>query len=183
VKRFLVALSIGTALVTLALTLPRPGAGAVPPCPEPTIVVHKAKGEVILSCRGEERRRFPATFGAQPVGPKEREGDERTPEGKYRVSSRVKTARFHRFLGISYPNDEDRKRANDKGIARPGGGIGIHGTSERLAPAGRAWTRLAHALGLQTLWGPTDGCIALDNADVEALYDVAQVGTAVEITP
>jgi hypothetical protein len=32
-----------------------------------------------------------ATFGASPVGPKEREGDERTPEGTYHVSFKVKT--------------------------------------------------------------------------------------------
>ncbi|WP_437915585.1 hypothetical protein WME73_10585 [Sorangium sp. So ce302] len=62
--------------------------------------------------------------------------------------------RFYRFLGVSYPNVDDLNRARAKGIEKPGGAIGIHGSDPRLAGLARAWIRLANAAGLQKLWGP-----------------------------
>ena len=115
------------------------------------------------------------------MGPKEREGDERTPEGSYRITSKVRTPRFHRFLGISYPNAQDRAHARKKGIRRIGGGIGIHGTRADFATAARVWTRLASATGLAGVWGPTDGCIGLSNEDVEVLDKHVTIGTPVVI--
>ncbi|WP_437745356.1 L,D-transpeptidase [Sorangium sp. So ce1504] len=65
---------------------------------------------------------------------------------------------------------DDLNRARAKGIEKPGGAIGIHGSDPRLAGLARAWIRLANAAGLQKLWGPTDGCIGLTNEDVDVLY-------------
>jgi murein L,D-transpeptidase YafK len=124
-----------------------------------------------------------ATFGASPVGQKEREGDERTPEGNYQINSKVENARFHRFLGVSYPNAEDIERTKRKGITNPGGGIGIHGTTRKLAPLARAWIRVARVTGLSSVIGPTDGCIGISNEDVERLYAVVPVNTPVIIVP
>lgn len=164
-----------------SITVCPSSATAVGPCREPSIRIYKAEGQLELRCSGLLRRTFPATFGANPVGPKEREGDERTPEGSYRITSKVASARFHRFMGISYPNTEDRARARAKGIRRIGGGIGIHGTRADLAAAARTWTRIASATGLAGVWGPTDGCIGLSNEDVETLYRQVAVGTPVSI--
>lgn len=152
-------------------------------CDAPSVHVDKSDGVVELRCRGVARARFEATFGAEPVGPKLREGDERTPEGRYAVTSRVATPRFHRFLGLSYPNDDDRRRARAAGVARPGGGVGIHGVNRGRSWLARAWIRFAHGAGVHEAWGPTDGCIALTNDDVEYLYDAVRVGTPVEIVP
>jgi hypothetical protein len=85
-------------------------------------------------------------------------------------------------LAISYPNADDRRRAAEKGIARLGGGIGIHGVRADLAVPARVWTRLARTTGMSGVWGPTDGCIGLVNEDVERLYDVVPVGTKVKIS-
>jgi murein L,D-transpeptidase YafK len=156
-------------------------AGAAGRCLEPGIVIHKGEGVVELYCHGAPTRRFAATFGAHPTGAKERRGDERTPEGRYRVKSRVVSERFHRFLGISYPNEEDRRRARALGVADPGGGIGIHGS--RHPQLARLFTQVAHATGLHRVWGPTDGCIGLTNEDVEVLFEAVPVGTPVVITP
>lgn len=153
------------------------------PCPKPAVRVAKSAGSVELSCDGELRASFAATFGASPKGPKERRGDEKTPEGDYRVTSRAPSDRFHRFVGISYPNADDLRRAKEKGIRDPGDGIGLHGVDARLAGPARAWTRFAHATGLHRLWGPTDGCVGMTNEDVEALYDAVRVGTRVVIVP
>src|SRR5262245_51337208 len=96
----LVALSVSAS----ALCFPSPSA-ALPACPSPSIHVFKREGVLELKCEGKLVRTMGATFGKNPRGHKEREGDERTPEGAYRISSKVKSERFHRFLAISYPNE------------------------------------------------------------------------------
>jgi murein L,D-transpeptidase YafK len=171
------ALGLGAGLVLLAW----PSEGRRGACVSPEIHVYKKEGELDLSCGGARTRTMAATFGANPVGAKEREGDEKTPEGTYTITQKTKSERFHRFLGISYPNDDDRKRAKDNGIVRVGGGIGIHGVRADLAEPARAWMRFARASGLAGVWGPTDGCIGVANEDVEALYESVPVGTKVTI--
>jgi murein L,D-transpeptidase YafK len=182
VRRPLLVL-LPVAALALAVTVPAPVESAPATCKRPEVVVRKAAGTVELLCAGQVRSTFAATFGAQPVGPKEREGDEKTPEGSYRIVSKLQTPRFHRFLAIDYPNADDRRRARARGIQRPGSGIGLHGVERRLAPAARAWTRIAHATGLHRLWGPTDGCVGLTNEDVDALWAAVPVGTKVLIEP
>jgi murein L,D-transpeptidase YafK len=158
-----------------------PGSNAAPICAKAEIRIFKDEGTLELVCAGTVSRSYPVTFGGSPMGPKEREGDQKTPEGTYRVSSKLKDERFHRFLGVSYPNVEDMKHAKANGISNPGGGIGIHGTRERQAALARAWIRFAHATGAVSTWGPTDGCIAMTNEDVEALFDAVPVGTRITI--
>jgi murein L,D-transpeptidase YafK len=178
----LVALVLG--VVTLvALFLPPAGFAKPASCDEAEILIRKKDAELQLICGGKPFRTFSATFGANPVGQKEREGDERTPEGVYRISSKSESERFHRFLGISYPNTDDLARARKNGIEKPGGGIGVHGTKPRLATLARAWIRLSSATGLGKLWGPTDGCIGLANEDVAVLYVLVPVGAKVTIQP
>lgn len=183
-RKLRIAAAVGLPLAGLALALAWPGrasGGAV--CKEAEIRIYKKEGTLELRCEGALRRRLPATFGGDPVGPKEREGDQKTPEGSYRISSKVKSDRFHRFLGVSYPNAEDRRRGAAKGITRLGSGIGIHGAKKSLAGLARMWTRLAHATGMAGVWGPTDGCVGVTNEDAEMLFELVPVGAKVEIFP
>jgi murein L,D-transpeptidase YafK len=173
--------AVACALGGLALAQPRKV--TTPACASSQLRIYKAASSLELLCSGEVSRRFPATFGARPYGPKVQEGDERTPEGQYTLTSRLVTPRFHRFLGIDYPNAEDLKRSASLGITRPGRGIGIHGVDAKRASIARIWTRVAAATGLARLWGPTDGCIGLTNEDVEVVYDSVQTGTKVTIFP
>lgn len=186
-KLLLTSLAAATSLAALAaVTLAWPSSvhgDDQQACKAPSIQVYKKEGVLELWCEGKLRRAMPATFGANPVGPKEREGDERTPEGAYTISSRVKSDRFHRFLGVSYPNEADLKRAKEKGIKKVGFGIGIHGTTKKLAPLARLWTRVAASTGLAAVWGPTDGCIGVTNEDIEFLFARVPVGTKVVIAP
>lgn len=174
----LVALSASA--TALCWPSPKP---AAPACKAPSIHVFKREGVLELLCEGKVTRQMGATFGQNPKGPKEREGDERTPEGAYRISSKVESERFHRFLGVSYPNEDDLRRAREKGIQKPGSGIGIHGTTKKLGPLARAWINVARATGLASVIGPTDGCIGVTNEDVEVLYSLVPVGTPVIIAP
>ena len=179
----LLAVVLGCDAPLVAEGQSKPASEASPDCVQPSVLVRKREGIVELSCQGRPPQRFLATFGQQPVGPKLREGDERTPEGTYHISSRVETPRFHRFLGVSYPNAQDIRRAKELGITRLGGGIGIHGVQASKNTLARIWLRLGHTLLLNRLWGPTDGCIGVANEDIEVLYRSVRVGTPVVITP
>lgn len=116
-------------------------------------------------------RQFEAEFGPYWMGPKRRKGDKATPEGIYRITQKKEGGRtkFHRALLINYPNDEDRRRfASDKkkdripSRADIGGLIEIHG----MGGKGVDWT---------------DGCVALKNADMDALFRLVATGTPVII--
>ena len=183
-RRILLLAALILAAVSLLVLFLPPASFARPAsCDNPEIVVRKKDASLDLLCNGKPFRTFPATFGANPVGQKEREGDERTPEGVFRVTSKSESERFHRFLAISYPEPADIARARKNGIDKPGGGIGIHGTKPKLAALARAWIRLSSATGLGQLWGPTDGCIGVTNEDVDVLYALVRVGTKVTIRP
>ncbi len=53
----------------------------------------------------------------------------------------------------------------------------------RNAGLARVWTRFAHATNLYRVWGPTDGCVAISNENIETLYDTVSTGTPIEILP
>ena len=103
---------------------------------------------------------------------KEREGDFRTPEGRYLIDYHKADSAFHRALHISYPNAEDRRRAEKLGVA-PGGDIMIHGLPNGLGAAGET-----HRI---TDW--TNGCVALTDQEIEQIWSAVPIGTPVEIKP
>ncbi len=108
-------------------------------------------------------------LGDQPVGPKRFEGDERTPEGRYAIDWGNPDSAYHLSLHISYPNEADRAYAARQGRSA-GGMIMIHGQPNAW-PAGRVpgdWT---------------DGCIAVSDAEIEALWEAVADGTPIEIVP
>jgi murein L,D-transpeptidase YafK len=112
------------------------------------------------------------SLGGNPAGDKVMEGDRRTPEGLYRLDFRNAASRFHLALRISYPDATDRADAERLG-AKPGGDIMIHGIRNGLGFAG----------GLHHLFDWTDGCIAVTNDEIEEIWQIADVGTAVDIRP
>lgn len=121
-------------------------------------------GKVISSYR--------IALGGNPVGPKTRQGDRRTPEGTYVIDSRNAQSHYHRSLHISYPDAADRERARKLGVS-PGGDIFIHGL-----PNGYGAIGAAHRLHD---W--TDGCIAVTDQEIEEIWKLVDNGTPVEIRP
>jgi murein L,D-transpeptidase YafK len=106
-------------------------------------------------------------------GPKERTGDGKTPEGRYRVDARYDhDSRYHRSLHLSYPNDQDLARAKALGVD-PGGGISIHGIREEFRFVGR----------LHRLFNWTRGCIAICNQEIEDVWRAVPDHTPVHILP
>lgn len=124
-------------------------------------------------------------LGRRPVGAKTHESDDHTPIGRFYICSRNRASRYHRFLGISYPNehavargladgwislgqarairDALRERRQPDWTTPLGGGIGLHGGGND-----RDWTA---------------GCIALTNEMIEELDSVLNLGDPVEILP
>ena len=70
-----------------------------------------------------------------PKGHKQREGDQRTPEGRYTLDYKKSNSGFYKAIHINYPNLDDIKRANELGV-NPGGMIMIHGQRNSLGIAG-----------------------------------------------
>lgn len=134
------------------------------------IVVDKPARRLLVYDRGKLRRQYDVALGVHPDGHKAREGDRRTPEGVYRVLAKKDRGqtRFHRALLIDYPNASDRAlfvKAKAEGkiskSARIGGLIEIHGGG-----TGVDWT---------------DGCVALENNDMDDLFRRVRVGTPIVI--
>jgi murein L,D-transpeptidase YafK len=117
-------------------------------------------------------REYRVALGGDPVGPKTRQGDQKTPEGKYIIDHRNAHSHYHRALHISYPSPEDKARAKTNGVD-PGGDIMIHGIMNVLG-----WIGKAHRL---TDW--TDGCISVTDDEIEEIWSLVPDGTPVEIRP
>jgi murein L,D-transpeptidase YafK len=135
--------------------------------PEVTgIVVYKADRKMYLYHGNEVVQVYDVALGTNPVGPKQFEGDGKTPEGQYFISHRNPRSSFHLSLGISYPNAADRAYAAAQG-KEPGGDIFIHGESPY--PSGKQdWTV---------------GCIAVTNAQMDVIYAMVAPGTPIWIKP
>ena len=162
-----------------------PGAGVAHPPPRPVLEVDKSERRMWLKSGGRMVREYVVALGFAPEGDKEREGDGKTPEGRFYLCYRNGRSRFHRFIGISYPAPEDAARGVRSGqitsrqqaaTARAhrrrhqppwntalGGAVGLHGGG-----TGRDWT-----------WG----CVAVTDQEIEELYHALPLGTPVVIRP
>lgn len=125
---------------------------------------------MILLTNNTVLKTYKVAIGKGSGGPKQHEGDHETPEGFYIIDSKNAQSRFHRALHISYPNADDRKRAQTADV-NPGGLIMIHGIQNGLSWLGS----LQHTID----W--TDGCIAVTDSEIDEVWKLVPVGTAVEI--
>ena len=140
--------------------------------PVDRVVVKKSEGVLQLITGEQVIRQFPIYLGGNPVGHKQHQGDQRTPEGRYLLHERKPNSRFYRALRISYPNKADQAAATTAGKS-PGGDIMIHGMPSLekrnlLMFGGRNWT---------------DGCIAISNPHMREVWDLVDLGTPIEILP
>jgi murein L,D-transpeptidase YafK len=129
------------------------------------ILVDKSERRMQLLRGGKVIRTYQVRLGDAPVGHKFQQGDERTPEGGYRISGRNANSRFHLSLRVSYPNEADRLGARRRGVD-PGGDIMIHGGNSAAWPFD--WT---------------DGCIAVTDREIEEIWSLVPVGTRIRIVP
>ena len=136
------------------------------------ILIEKSERRMTLLWKGTPVRMYSIALGGSPVGKKQCQGDQKTPEGIYSITGRNPQSSYHRSLRVSYPNAEDVANARRLRCS-PGGDIMIHGL-----PNGRGWIGAAHVAADWTL-----GCIAVTNSEIEEVWKAVPNGTAVEIRP
>lgn len=135
------------------------------------ILVDKIQSTFIILKGGKEYKTFPAEFGKSWMGNKLYAGDKATPEGVYRILEKKSNAKtkYYKALLINYPNNEDQKRF------------------DRMVKSGEISKR-THIGGLIEIHGGggkgihwTDGCIALENKEMDDVYNQCGVNTPVII--
>jgi murein L,D-transpeptidase YafK len=131
------------------------------------------KLEVVVGTR--VLKTYRVALGIGGVGPKQYEGDMTTPVGRYHVTTRFRPL-YHQFIGVSYPNDEDRARYGElkrKGKVPEGRGvghgIGIHGVGSRKLTG----------IHKESDW--THGCIAMDDDEIDEFGRLVPEGTPIDI--
>lgn len=136
------------------------------------VLVKKSESRLYLKKNGATLASFHVSFGAQPQGHKQRQGDERTPEGRYVLDFKNERSSFHKAIHVSYPNQRDIVAAKARGVD-PGGSIMIHGQKN-----GFGWLA-----PVTQMFNWTDGCIAMSNSDMERVWNAVDVQTPIEIDP
>ena len=131
-----------------------------------------AVGAETAGWQSPEARIYAVALGARPAGHKLQQGDERTPEGVYSIDARNSDSAYHLSLRISYPNEEDRRRADARGVD-PGGQIMIHGMGNAVARMGP----------LHPHFNWTDGCVAVTDEEMDEIWKLVDIGTPIEIKP
>lgn len=119
---------------------------------------------------------YPVVFGNDDQGDKLIQGDRKTPEGTFTITSKRVHNKWCRYMGIDYPTTMDIEKFNRRKqlgqiplSAKIGGDIGIHGT----------WPREDYAVDQYQNW--TLGCISLKNEHVKQIFDMLPVGTRITI--
>ncbi|PWJ17496.1 L,D-transpeptidase family protein [Jannaschia seohaensis] len=134
--------------------------------PEVTRVeVQKANRRMYLLHHDKIVQRYRVQLGFTAEGPKQFEGDGKTPEGRYHIDRRNPNSAYFLSVGIDYPNAEDRAFAATLG-KKPGGDIFIHGWGDRPRGRSKDWTA---------------GCVAVTNEEMRLVYAMVRNGTPVDI--
>ncbi len=136
------------------------------------VLVEKSVRRLTLLRNGTALKTYRVALGRVPAGAKEYEGDQRTPEGVYRIDFHKSDSDYHLALHVSYPEQPDIDRAAAQGFSA-GSDIMIHGL-----PNGRGWIGRFHR---RKDW--TAGCIAVADFEIEEIYRVVPDGTSIEIRP
>ena len=138
------------------------------------IVVKKSERKLYLMRQDKPLRSYRIALGNSPDGHKKRQGDGRTPEGRYTIDWRQPSTMFRKSLHISYPSFRDRRHARRTGDD-PGGMIMIHGQ-----PRPSRLSDLQESLRKED-W--TQGCIAVSNLAIDEIWQYTMDGTPIEILP
>ncbi|UPT78019.1 L,D-transpeptidase family protein [Sulfurovum sp. XGS-02] len=137
------------------------------------VTVVKSKRKMYLSCKGKILKKYDIALGGNPVGHKRVRGDQKTPEGKYKLDYFKPNSSFYKALHISYPNRRDHQNARRLGKS-PGGSIMIHGQPNNREIKKSFFQRYND-------W--TAGCIALENDEMDEVLRLVNVGTPIHIKP
>ncbi|MEE1896897.1 L,D-transpeptidase family protein [Flavobacterium rakeshii] len=136
------------------------------------LVVYKSKRKMLAYNGDTLLKTYTISLGKNPLGHKQFEGDNKTPEGVYNINERNPNSAYHKNLGVSYPNVADREFAEKQGKS-PGGLIKIHGLRNDRGYIGKfhRWKD----------W--TAGCIAVTDEEIDELYIAVKENAVIQILP
>lgn len=182
--------SASTATMSTPLRLPPPPrdlaglcVAAGVPCPprDVHVLVEKRARRLTLSSGSVVLLRARVGLGFSPEGSKTLEGDGKTPEGELHVVTRNGESKYRRFLGLGYPRPADVL----PGLLDPGQEAAIARAFARKERP--PWdTRVGGAVGIHGHGGERDwtlGCVAVDDAVIDLLWEAVPLGTKVTIVP
>lgn len=132
------------------------------------IKVYKKKRIMEVYNRKALIKTYQISLGQKPIGHKQFEGDNKTPEGVYFIDGKNPNSSYHKNLGISYPNKKDKAFAKRKRKSA-GGLIKIHGLPNGKGKIGK--------LHLANDW--TAGCIAVTDQEIDEIYAATKIGVKI----
>lgn len=138
--------------------------------------VYKSKHRMELLFQGKVVKTYRVMLGRGGNGPKRKRGDNKVPEGKYFLDYKNSESQFYKSLHVSYPNEEDKRRAAEAGVD-PGGDIMIHGYPNRPKPL----FKFLKKMGLIKLVDWTAGCVAVDDDEMEEIFNALEEQTPITI--
>lgn len=136
------------------------------------ILVVKKDRKMYLYKKGKVQRVIPVSLGKNPVGQKEKQGDNRTPEGDFFIHRKLCSHKYYRSLCISYPRPSDTAKAKAKGV-NPGGDVTIH--------AQPVWNANGEGDSYTLSQNWTHGCVAVTNAAMKELWYAVREGVPITI--
>ncbi len=136
------------------------------------VIVNKSERKLYLMNQSEVLRSYDISLGLMPEGHKQQEGDFRTPEGDYFLTSRLVESDYFMAIQVSYPNSADMARARGLGVS-PGGQIMIHGQPGKPRKSAAYYSKYD--------W--TDGCVAVSNAAMVDIWQLTRPNTPITILP
>ena len=132
-----------------------------------SIFVDKSERKMKVFYQKELLKIYEVGIGKATQGHKQYEGDLKTPEGLYYIDGKNPNSDFHKNLGISYPNPQDKAYAESG--KSPGGDIKIHGIGKGYAPNAK--------------FSFTWGCVSVTNQEIDELYAATPIGIPILIRP
>ena len=156
----------------------------LPAMAEPRVVVVKSDRTLTVYDGERAVRTYKAAVGGG-AGDKVREGDRCTPEGVFYICLKNEQSLYHLSLGLSYHDIKDAQRGlRDKLISRAQHDEIVRAIRNRSQPP---WnTPLGGEImihGCRNDRDATLGCVAVDNPEIEELFEALPLGTPVEIRP
>ena len=137
------------------------------------ILIRKSGHKMYLYSKNKVIETMPVSLGKNASkGPKIKQGDFRTPTGKYTIINKRCHPIKYKALYLSYPNKKDIERAKKLGV-NPGNYITIHGQPY--------WNRDGHGDSYTLSHDWTNGCIAVTNKDLDYLWQHVPIGTPIEL--
>jgi len=147
------------------------------------IRIERQARRLILLLEAGLQQEYPISLGRNSLADKSVEGDCATPLGDFYVCAKNPRSKHFLSLCLSYPNAEDAERGLRDGLITAAEHAQILEAirCRRMPPQ---HTRLGGELyihGARPEEGGTRGCVAVDNAAMQVIFDLAVVGTAVSI--